>query len=420
MSAISVTNLSKAYKQYPSLGLRLCEWLLGGFKTFHRLNWILKDITFSVKPGEAVGIVGMNGAGKSTLLKMITGTSHPTLGTVVNKGKVTALLELGVGFHPEFTGRQNVFIAGQLLGYSRKDILRLMPEIEAFAEIGDYIDQPLRVYSSGMKMRLAFSIATVVKPDVMIVDEALSIGDSYFQHKCFKRIRELLKQGTALLFVSHDSTAVIALCDRAFLLHNGSIAMEGKPEAVMNYYKALLADFSGQHVQQLTHSSGKIQTISGSGEAYVIEIGLYNDKNESIKVVNVGELVRLNMVVQAGVNLAELTVGYEIKDVYGLPIFGTNTYHLEHKLTHLVRGELIEINFCFAANLGIGDYSISVALHSSYNHLEKNYEWRDLALTFNIANVDKRAFIGTSWLPPQVESARRLAPSKQQKEHSIA
>jgi lipopolysaccharide transport system ATP-binding protein len=416
MSAITVKNLSKAYKQYPNLGLRLCEWLLGGFKTFHRLNWILKDITFSVNPGEAVGIVGMNGAGKSTLLKIITGTSHPTLGTVVNNGKVAALLELGVGFHPEFTGRQNVFIAGQLLGYSRKDIVRLMPDIEAFAEIGSYIDQPLRVYSSGMKMRLAFSIATVVKPDVMIVDEALSIGDSYFQHKCFKRIRELLKQGTALLFVSHDSTAVTAICDKAILLHNGSITMEGKPELVMNYYKALLADFSGKNVHQSMHSSGKFQIISGSGEASVIKIALYNDKNESVNVVHVGEPVRLSMVVQAGVDLADLTVGYEIKDIYGLPIFGTNTYHLDYMLTHLERGELIEVDFCFAANIGIGDYSISVALHSSYNHLEKNYEWRDLALTFRVANVDKPAFLGTSWLPPRVECARRLAPSKQQEE----
>lgn len=408
MDAITVTNISKAYKQYPSTALRMCEWLLCGFKTFHQSNWVLQDINFSVKPGEAVGIIGMNGAGKSTLLKIIAGTSFPTSGTVKTKGRLTALLELGLGFHPEFTGRQNIFIAGQLMGINRKDILRLMPEIEAFAEIGPYIDQPLRVYSSGMKMRLGFSIATVIKPDVMIVDEALSIGDSYFQHKCFKRIRELLAQGTAILFVSHERAAIQAICDRAILLYKGSIAMQGNTEAVMNYYKALLADFDGKNIQQLPHPGGKLQIISGSKEASVVKVHLYNDQQAITQVLNVGEYVRLNIVVQAHADLAELTLGYEIKDVFGQPIFGTNTHHLDHKLKDVVQGELIEFNFSFAANLGIGEYSISLALHSSSDHLEKNYEWRDLALVFNVANIDKHHFMGTSWLPPVVEYSRYI------------
>ena len=191
MGTISVTNLGKAYKQYPNRWVRLAEWLLPGRRVFHSLKWVLQDISFTVKPGEAVGIIGINGAGKSTLLKMITGTTQPTTGSVRIDGRVAALLELGMGFHPDFTGRQNVFMAGQLLGYSMDEIAHLMPAIEAFAEIDDYLDQPVRVYSSGMQMRLAFSVATARRPDVLIVDEALSVGDTYFQHKSFQRIESM-------------------------------------------------------------------------------------------------------------------------------------------------------------------------------------------------------------------------------------
>ncbi|MEI6181414.1 MAG: ATP-binding cassette domain-containing protein, partial [Chloroflexales bacterium] len=180
-----------------------------------------------------VGIVGINGAGKSTLLKMITGTTQPSAGSVHMTGRVAALLELGMGFHPDFTGRQNALMAGQLLGLSTHEIEQLMPEIEAFAEIGEYLDQPVRVYSSGMQMRLAFSVATARRPDILIVDEALSVGDAYFQHKSFERIRAYGKQGTTLLIVSHDKGSIQGICDRAILLDAGRLSMEGAPDAVM-------------------------------------------------------------------------------------------------------------------------------------------------------------------------------------------
>ena len=269
MGTITVAHLGKAYHQYPTRWARLAEWLLPGHKARHSLKWVLQDVSFSVQPGEAVGIIGINGAGKSTLLKMITGTTQPTTGSVHITGRVAALLELGMGFHPDFTGRQNAFMAGQLLGYSVEEIARLMPEIEAFAEIGDYIDQPVRVYSSGMQMRLAFSVATAHRPDVLIVDEALSVGDAYFQHKSFDRIREFRKQGTTLLIVSHDKGAIQSICDRAILLNAGKLAMEGEPEAVMDYYNAMLADHQNQTVKQEVTVDGKIQTISGTGEVTV-------------------------------------------------------------------------------------------------------------------------------------------------------
>ena len=233
MGSITVSNLGKAYKQYPNRWSRLLEWIIPFGKVRHQLHWVLQGLNFEVQKGEALGIIGINGAGKSTLLKMITGTTQPTTGSVNISGRVAALLELGMGFHAEFTGRQNAIMAGQLLGFSPQEITALMPEIEAFAEIGDYIDQPVRTYSSGMQMRLAFSVATAQRPDVLIVDEALSVGDAYFQHKSFERIREFRKLGTTLLIVSHDKAAIQSICDHAVLLNAGKLAMQGEPEAVM-------------------------------------------------------------------------------------------------------------------------------------------------------------------------------------------
>ncbi|MDR3323168.1 MAG: ATP-binding cassette domain-containing protein, partial [Zoogloeaceae bacterium] len=189
MGSVVVSGVGKAYRQYRSRWGRLAEWLWPAGPPRHTLKWVLRDISFQVTPGEAVGIIGINGAGKSTLLKLITGTARPTTGHIALQGRVAALLELGMGFHPDFTGRQNAYMAGQLIGMERQTIARLMPEIEAFAEIGDYLDQPVRVYSSGMQVRLAFSVATALRPDVLIIDEALSVGDAYFQHKSFERIR---------------------------------------------------------------------------------------------------------------------------------------------------------------------------------------------------------------------------------------
>ena len=206
------------------------------------MHWILQGIDLAIAPGETVGLIGINGAGKSTLLKILAGTTRPTTGSLHMTGRVAALLELGMGFHPDFSGRQNVHMAGQLMGLSAANLQDLMPAIEAFAEIGEYIDQPVRVYSSGMQMRLAFSIATAARPDILIVDEALSVGDAYFQHKSFDRIRQFRAQGTTILLVSHDKGVIQSICDRAILLSDGHIAMQGAPDAVMDYYNALLAE----------------------------------------------------------------------------------------------------------------------------------------------------------------------------------
>ena len=409
MAAIHVKNLGKAYKQYSSQSARLLEWILPGNKPRHRLKWVMQDINFSVGPGEAVGIIGINGAGKSTLLKMITGTTQPTTGTVNISGRVAALLELGMGFHPDFTGRQNAFMAGQLLGHSVHDMVRLMPAITEFAEIGDYIDQPVRIYSSGMQMRLAFSIATSHRPDVLIIDEALSVGDAYFQHKSFERIREFRRQGTTLLIVSHDKTAIQSICDRAILLDAGWLAMQGEPEAVMDYYNAMLADRENLTVRQQSTDGGKLQTISGNGEAVIEEVVLLSELDERLEIVSVGQRVTLKIVVRAATDIAELVVGYMIKDRFGQTIFGTNTHHLNRALAAVESGTFAVFSFQFVANLGQGTYSIAVALHTSDTHIAKNYEWRDLALVFSVMNLDKDHFLGVAWLPPEVKLCQSSA-----------
>ena len=401
--SIRVSNLGKAYKRYPNHRARLLEWLTPFAKPRHERIWVLQDISFQVHPGQALGIIGINGAGKSTLLKLITGTAAASQGTVQMEGRVAAMLELGMGFHPDFTGRQNALMSGQLIGLSAEEMQTLMPEIEAFAEIGSYLDQPVRVYSSGMQMRLGFAVATARRPDVLIVDEALSVGDAYFQHKSFERIRSFREQGTTLLIVSHDKGAIQSVCDRAILLDAGRISKEGTPEEIMDYYNAMLAERENQNVRQETHASGKVQTISGSGEATVHHIALLNEQGEAAEVHDVGSLVTLQVVVEVHHAIPNLTLGYRIKDRLGQPIFGTNTFHKEAPVPPVADGQRLTFSFQFRLNLGPGSYSVATALHSADTHLVDNYEWRDLALVFQVMNLSHGYFEGSAWLDPQVQ-----------------
>ncbi|WP_151636852.1 ABC transporter ATP-binding protein [Noviherbaspirillum aerium] len=407
MGSIHVTNLGKAYKQYRNQWSRLAEWISPSSAAVrHHLKWVLRDINFKIESGEAVGIIGINGAGKSTLLKLITGTAQPTTGNVTIHGKVAALLELGMGFHGEFTGRQNVHMAGQLIGLSSEEINTLMPQIEAFAEIGEYMDEPVRVYSSGMQMRLAFSLATAKRPDVLIVDEALSVGDAYFQHKSFDRIREFRKQGTTLLIVSHDKGAIQSVCDRAILLDAGRIAKEGEPEEIMDFYNAMIAERENQTVRQEKLSDGKVKTISGTGEATVTSIALLNESGQPVEVVDVGSTVTLKITVRANAHIPRLILGYMIKDRLGQPMYGTNTSLKDRPMDEVQPGEELTYAFTFPMNLGQGSYSIATALSSTETHLVNNYEWRDLALVFTVMNISHENFAGCAWLDPAINIDR--------------
>jgi len=409
MGRIVVSNLGKAYRQYPTRWSRLAEWVLPGGPR-HTLKWVLRDISFTVQPGEAVGLIGINGAGKSTLLKLITGTTQPTAGGVHMEGRVAALLELGMGFHPDFTGRQNVFMAGQLLGMTVEEIQQLMPQIEAFAEIGDYMDQPVRVYSSGMQMRVAFSVATARRPDILIVDEALSVGDAYFQHKSFDRIRSFRRHGTTLLLVSHDKQAIQSLCDRALLLDGGRLAREGLPEEIMDYYNALIAERENDKLRATVRvnatSEGRMQTVSGTGEATVADIALLDEAGQRVEVVDVGSEVTLEVKVAAKAHIPRMVLGYMIKDRLGQPMYGTNTHLKELPLADVEAGEEVTYRFRFPMNLGPGTYSVATAIVSTETHLVNNYEWRDLALVFTVMNMRRPHFEGSAWLDPAIEIHR--------------
>ncbi len=400
-TVLRVDGLGKAFRTYRSEWSRVLSWL-GAAPNVVKEQWVLRNIGFRVAPGEAVGLVGQNGAGKSTLLKLITGTLRPTAGTVEVHGRIAAILELGMGMNPEFTGRQNVYNVAGLMGFTRDRIDRLMPEIEDFAEIGDYFDQPLRIYSSGMQMRVAFSVATAVKPEILIVDEALSVGDAYFQHKSFDRIREFRERGTTLLIVSHDRSAIQTLCDRAILLERGTQVKDGTPEEVMDLYNALLAERQDQTVEVRRHADGRARTVSGTFEATVEDIALLNASGDVVEMINVGEAVDLRVRVRAHRDVPRLVLGYMIKDRLGQTIFGTNTFHTDQIIEDLAAGSLVTFTARFDMNLGSGGYSIATALVSSDTHLVNNYEWRDLALLFTVANQDKALFVGTTWAPPSI------------------
>ena len=297
-------------------------------------------------------------------------------------------------------------MAGQLLGLSMEELHALMPSIEAFAEIGEYMDQPIRTYSSGMQMRLAFSVATARRPDILIVDEALSVGDSYFQHKSFDRIRQFRKEGTTLLIVSHDRQAIQSVCDRAILLHKGSLVMEGLPEEVMDYYGAMMAEQEQHTIRQERLDNGKIRTISGTGEASISSVVLLDGQGKSTEVIEVGSPVTLEVHVDIKSDIPRLVLGFMIKDRMGQAIYGINTHRLNRELINLKTGEKIAYRYAIPANIGKGHYSIALSLSRLDSHIDTNYEWRDFALVFHIINSTQPDFVGTAWLDSSLDIQR--------------
>lgn len=398
---LSVESVGKSFRQYGSEIQRMAGWF--GVRVGHvEENWVLRHISFKLRRGEAVGIVGQNGAGKSTLLKLIVGTMRPTEGNVARQCTISAILELGMGFNPDLTGRENVRHSAGLMGYQPAQVEAAMADIEAFAEIGAYFDEPVRIYSTGMQMRVAFAVATAFRPDVLIVDEALSVGDAYFQHKSFDRIRQFQRDGTSLLIVSHDKSAVQGLCSRAILLDGGNIVKDGAPDEVMDLYNALIAERENKTVRVGQLGDGKAQVISGTGEVVVDRIELLNEAGEPVEFVGVGDRVRLRVSAVASAAIPRLVFGYMIKDRLGQSIYGTNTHHTEQPLEAVPAGAIVEFFVDFDVIIGPGTYSISTALVSTETHLVNNYEWRDLALVFTVVNMNHPFFIGSTWMQPRI------------------
>lgn len=392
--------MGKAYRKWGSEWRRMGAWFGLPFAPKEE-HWVLRGINFSIAPGEAVAIIGQNGAGKSTLLKLITGTVMPTMGTVERSGKVAAILELGMGFNADLTGRENVRHVAGLMGHSLQEIEEAMPAIEGFAEVGEYFDQPIRTYSSGMQMRVAFAVVTAWRPDVLIIDEALSVGDSYFQHKSFDRIRQFKQEGSALLFVSHSMDSVRTLCDRAILLVNGSVLKDGLPDEVADYYNALVAERENNKLtlEQKRNKDGWLLTRSGTGEVVVTDIGLFDaDAGSEVRLARVGQRLVIRLSAQVRKDVSKLVLGYMVRDKLGHVVWGTNTWHTRQILEDLHAGDAVEYEFPFECALGPGSYSVSPALVSTDTHLVDNYDWVDNLLVFDVVNMDHPMFIGTNWI----------------------
>lgn len=388
MGTISVTHLGKAYKQYRSRWARLAEWAFPDEKKpLHSLKWVLQGINFTVNSGESVGIVGVNGAGKSTLLKMITGTTQPTTGSIKVTGRVAALLELGMGFHPEFTGRQNVFMAGQLQGLSVAELTDLMPEIERFADIGDYIDQPVRIYSSGMQLRLAFSVATACRPDILIVDEALSVGDAAFQAKCYQRIAHFKNQGTTLLLVSHSPGDVVKHCERALLLKNGQVAYDGEARVVTNRYldelfgkrqqaealpipaeasAAQLMPEGGEDVFHCHPGYHREEHRWGHGGAAILDYLVVADGQHYPSRIEGNSPVDFYFKVCFDTDFDNVIPGFLIKTLEGIFLYGTNSFVSTHGKERIsaCAGEIKVFRFSLPLTLNEGNYLVSFGISS--------------------------------------------------------
>ena len=405
-AALRVERLGKRYKHYARPRDRLLEWASAGRLVRHSDAWVLRGVSFEVARGEGVAIVGANGAGKSTLMRLVAGTLQPSEGRVTVAGRVAAL-ELGLGFHPDFTGRQNAFAAGELLGLRAADVARLLPEIEDFAEIGDAIDDPVRTYSSGMQLRLAFAVATAARPEILIVDEVLAVGDAYFQAKCMARIRAFREQGTTLLFVSHDPTAVRRLCDRALLLDRGLLLRQGPASEVLDYYNALIAkltsDYEIRQGRELAGEGGS--TRSGSRRVETAAVELLGPQGPQ-RAFPVGAPVRIRVSATAREAVAALTVGFAIRDRLGVEVFGTNTHHLGVAAPPLAAGESFVAEFELPLRSGVGSYALTVALHAGATHVEGNYDWWDEVVTFQVVPGGEPVFVGAAYLPTTARLVR--------------
>jgi len=396
--ALRVENVSKQYRIYAKPGDRLKESFTRGRWKRHQEFWALKDVSFEIEQGTTTGIVGANGSGKSTLLQIITGTLDPTHGSVFYEGRIAALLELGAGFNPEFTGIENVYMNASLLGLSRAQTRALLPEIERFAEIGPFIYQPVKTYSSGMFVRLAFSVAIASDPEILIVDEALAVGDAMFQHRCLRRIKEIQERGTTILFVSHDPAAIRALCSRAILLDKGHQAADGKPVDVINQYRKLImsqtAAFEAIEAGESSSSGEELLWVDqlraplrptyrhGDGSAEVLNVELLNAKQARVDLVEPGESLLVRVRVLFNEARTDPVCGFLIRNRLGIHVYGTNTDLEQMDIGPVRRGDVVEVTFSFNGWLGPDLFSLTVAVHSADNNT--SYDWMDGVAHFRV------------------------------------
>jgi len=384
--AVSVDNITKSYRLYSSNTDRVKETFHPFRKKYHHTFTALNQVSFEIKQGRALGIIGRNGSGKSTLLQIASGILMPTAGSVVTRGTTAALLELGSGFNPEYTGRENVYLNGRLLGLSRKEIDAIFEDIVDFAEIGEFLDQPVKTYSSGMYVRLAFAVQVCVNPDILIIDEALSVGDVFFQQKCFARMREIISKGTTCLFVSHDTAAIQNLCDEAILLNRGNVEFYGDPdEAVSLYYstigqKKVKADnglereeeYPSEKMESVSSVKDKIITNNIIGKkakrfypngknALKILAGRLTDKEgKDVSQVQMMEPLVFQILLAADGDVDEPNCGLDFFDRFGNLIFSTGLAQQKISLPFMQKGQEIVVTFEITFSVQPGEYTYSL------------------------------------------------------------
>ena len=398
-----VQNVSKRYRLYKTPFDRIRE--LDPFRgtPLHADFWALRDISFGVERGEVVSLVGPNGCGKSTLLQVVSGILQPTTGRVVTRGRVAALLELGAGFNPEFSGRENVFINGEIMGIGRAEMERNLPMIEAFAEIGEFIHRPVKEYSSGMYVRLAFSTAIHVNPDILIVDEALAVGDAVFANRCIRKFAELREKRTTVLFVSHDLGLVKQLSDRAIFLLNGRIEAEGHPKHVIDKYIAVVLERQKafETADRRLHPSASNRHGDGSSE--ILDVSLLGEDGFPRGMISSGEVITLRVRTLFRRDGLEPMVGILIRNRIGMDIYGTNTSIEQVDLGAFQRGEELEIDFRFACWLTPQQYTVTVATQYSDG---SSHDWLDDVLAFDV--VSNRVAAGVMDLRAKIEWRRMV------------
>lgn len=398
---IEVKNLSKSFKLYDRPSDRLKEMIFR--RSYHRSHLALDNLSFQVAEGQTLGILGKNGAGKSTLLKVLTGVMLPDSGDIQASGRLTGLLELGTGFDRNLNGLQNITANGLLLGMSPAEIAERKQAIIEFSELGAYIREPIRTYSSGMVMRLAFAIAIHADPSCFVVDEALSVGDGHFQQKCMKRIRQFRESGGSIVFVSHDLNAVKMICDKALVLNSGKIVCEGTPEEAVNQYNQIMADMDAEEYML---SKGTVaQRSYGSGEVKILGAEFKGALSNS-STVSSGEPceIRVRLICQS--DIPPPSIGFLIRDRFGQDIFGSNTHYINGSPAMAV-GEELELVFHLPMSLSPGKYTITIAAHSENDHLDNCYYWCDNLINFEVAGYRTPIFAGVAYIPTEVQVLRQ-------------
>ncbi|MEQ5801212.1 ABC transporter ATP-binding protein [Halomonas sp. H10-9-1] len=400
---IHAQDITKYFRFYAKPSDRLREIITR--RPRHHSHKALDGISFEVASGETLGILGRNGAGKSTLLKILTGVLLPDSGDFRIEGRITGLLELGTGFDSNLTGAQNILANGLLLGMTRQEVESRRQAIVDFSELGSFIDEPLRTYSSGMVMRLAFAIGIHADPSCFVIDEALSVGDAHFQQKCMRRIREFRAQGGSIIFVSHDINAVKMLCDKVIVLEGGKAVFEGEPEAGANHYNRLLAeetDLDGQAVLEARYGSGEV----------VVSACTLAGRDSGGTTLTSGETAEILVDLEAQQDLDDITLGLMIRDRFGQDIFGTNTWYLGQSLA-MRAGEQLRCRLELEVWLAPGKYTLTLALHEGSDHTRRCYQWCDNLVRFDVAGIRGPTFGGICRLPLDCTFEPLAPPSKE-------